>query len=147
MQFAADDAMQPGEVFAIGGTVWKVTKRSLPDNKRFDPDFLREDQEITLECIDIKNALNNTIGVVSRDSVINPSKNYIGDSFEDSGRQTISEVFFPITKVATGIVRNNRPAIVTEIGIKSTVFQRLNGLCAFNSLPTPSSIVTGKQYF
>jgi len=140
MQFAADDAMQPGEVFAIGGTVWKVTKRSLPDNKRFDPDFLREDQEITLECIDIKNALNNTIGVVSRDSVINPSKNYIGDSFEDSGRQTISEVFFPITKVATGIVRNNRPAIVTEIGIKSTVFQRLNGLCAFNSLPTPSEI-------
>lgn len=140
MQFAADDAMQPGEVFAIGGTVWKVTKRSLTDNRRFDPDFLNEDQEITLECIDIKNALDNTIGVVSRDKVINPSKNYVGDSFEDSGRQTISEVFFPITKVATGIVRNNRPAIVTEIGIKSTVFQRLNGLCAFNSLPTPSEI-------
>jgi len=140
MQFAADDAMQFGEVFAIGGTVWKVIKRSLPENKRFDPDFLNEDQEITLECIDIKNALDNTIGVVSRDRVINPSKNYIGDSFEDSGRQTISEVFFPITKVATGIVRNNRPAIVTEIGIKSTVFQRLNGLCAFNALPTPSEI-------
>ena len=139
LQIAADDAMQIGELFAIGGTIWEVTKRKLSNNQRFDPD-VKEDQEITLKCIETENALNPTIGVVSKRSIINPSKEYIGDTFEDSGRQNIAEVFFPITKIATGIVRNNRPAIATEIGIKSTVFQRLNGLCAFNSLPTPSEI-------
>ena len=149
LQVAADDAMQIGELFAIGGTIWEVTKRKLPNNQRFDPDS-KEDQEITLKCIETENALNPTIGVVSKRSVINPSKEYIGDTFDvqddddvsakNSDRQNIAEVFFPITKIATGIVRNNRPAIATEIGIKSTVFQRLNGLCAFNSLPTPSEI-------
>ena len=45
-----------------------------------------------------------------------------------------------MTKVAIASVRNNRPAVSTEIGIKSTVYQRLNGLCAFNSLPSPAEI-------
>ena len=140
MQFAADDAMQPGELFAIGGTVWKVTDRSL-GTERFDPDFAKNSQEISLECIEIKNALDNNIGVVNKTRVINPDKHFIGDTFDDSpGKQTIAEVFFPLTKIATGIVRNNRPAVVTEIGIKSTVFQRLKGICAFNSLPTPTEI-------
>lgn len=140
LQFAADDAMQPGELFAIGGTVWKVIKRSL-GTERFDPIFTKNSQEILLECVEVKNALNNNIGVVSKTLVVNPDKHYIGDTFDNSpGRQTISEVFFPLTKIATGIVRNNRSAIITEIGIKSTVFQRLKGICAFNSLPTPSEI-------
>ena len=141
MQFAADDAMQPGELFAIGGTVWKVIERSL-GTERFDPDRLNSDsQKIKLECIEVENALDNNIGVISKKFVLNPDKEYIGDTFDDSSsRQTISEVFFPLTKIATGIVRNNRPAVVTEIGFKSTVYQRLRGICAFNSLPTPTEI-------
>ena len=141
MQFAADDAMQPGELFAIGGTVWKVIERSL-GTERFDPDRPSGDsQKIKLECIEVENALDNTIGVISKKLVLNPDKHYIGDTFDNSkGRQTISEVFFPLTKIATGIVRNNRPAVVTEIGFKSTVYQRLRGICAFNSLPTPTEI-------
>ena len=38
------------------------------------------------------------------------------------------------------MVRNNRPAVVTEIGLRSKVFQRLNGICAFNTIPLPDEL-------
>ena len=41
------------------------------------------------------------------------------------------------------MVRNNRPAVATEIGIKSNVFQNLKGLCAFSGLP---SVEDTKEY-
>ena len=134
-QFAADDSMRLGEQFQIGGCIWKVTARSRP---RFAPDAPNpQDQRIELTCIDTGLSLEKKIGIVSLDSVLEPKDGYIGDTFEDSdGPQTIGEAFWPITKVAIGVVRNNRPAIATEIGIKSTVFQNLKGLCAFSGLPT-----------
>ena len=134
-QFAADDAMRLGEQFQIGGCIWKVTSRTRP---RFDPEE-GKDQAIELTCIDTDLSLEKKIGVVSLASVLEPKDGYIGDTFEDSdGPQTIGEAFWPITKVAIGVVRNNRPAIATEIGIKSTVFQNLKGLCAFSGLPSIS---------
>jgi hypothetical protein len=143
LQIAADDAMQEGEFFAIGGTIWQVTKRKLRDNSRFDPD-IKKDQEITLKCVDTSTAFAKRIGIVSRSSVINPDKGYIGDTFSgESEVQNVKEIFYPITRIAVATVRNNRPTFITEIGLKSTVFQRLNGLCAFNSLPTPTEI---KEY-
>ena len=48
--------------------------------------------------------------------------------------------FYPLTRIATGLVRNNRPAVVTEVGLRSKVFQRLNGLCSFNAVPTPDEL-------
>ncbi len=38
------------------------------------------------------------------------------------------------------MVRNNRPADVTEIGIKSRVFQTLNGLSNFMVVPSPEKL-------
>jgi hypothetical protein len=140
LQIAADDAMQEGELFAIGGTIWQVTKRKLRDNARFDPDKAK-DQEITLKCVDTSTASAKRIGIVSKSSVINPGKGYIGDTYNGADAvQNVDEIFYPITKIAVATVRNNRPTLITEIGLKSTVFQRLNGLCAFNSLPTPTEI-------
>lgn len=134
-QFAADDAMRLGEQFQIGGCIWKVTSRSRP---RFAPDEEDpKDQRIKLTCIDTDSSLTKAIGIVSPDLVLEPKDGYIGDTFEGSSDpQTIGEAFWPITKVSIGVVRNNRPAVTTEIGIKSTVFQNLKGLCAFSGLPS-----------
>ncbi len=133
-QLAADDAMQIGEIFAIAGTVWKVRKRSLA---RFNPDSkdkdLNGDQVINLVCIDTSESLQKKIGIVSESKVIAP-KTYIDDL------AGIGAGFFPLTKIATGTVRNNRPAIVTELGIKSSVFQNLQGLCSFPGLPSSDEI-------
>ena len=131
-QLAADESMQIGEEFAIGNTRWVVSGRRL---ERFDPD-INETQKIRLKCIDTDESQQRTIGLVSRQNVVNPSKGFVADD----GPNGIGAAFFPITRVATGIVRNNKPAVVTEIGIRSKVFQRLNGLCAFNTVPTPNEL-------
>ena len=137
MQLAADSAMQLGEKFSIAGSIWKVTDRS---EVVFNPDG-NDDQNIYLECIDTSHSLTKRIGVVSRTRVVEPEKEFIGDSSPDNGPgHGIGEGFFPITQTTSAVVTNNRPAVVTEIGIKSTVFQRLNGLCAFNSLITPGEL-------
>ena len=141
LQVAADDALQVGELFDIGGSTWKVTKRKVP---RFvsqsESGVEAQSQTITLECIDTSQSLFKKVGIVSENKVVNPDREYIGDSFPDGGRQSVGEGFFPLTRVETATVRNNRPAAVTELGIKSTVFQKLNGLCAFNSLPSPNEL-------
>jgi len=129
-QLAADDAMQLGERFAIGNTLWKVIDRRLdtynPDNNK--------SQFITLRCIDTDESRQRQIGLVSHSKVIQPSQDFIADN------EGIGAGFFPLTSVATGLVRNNRPAVVTEIGLRSKVFQRLNGLCTFNTVPAPNEL-------
>ena len=129
-QIAADAAMQLGERFAIGNTVWKVVDRAL---ERYEPGD-DKNQFITLRCLDSDESRQRTVGLVSRKNVIEPSKHFIAD---DGG---VGAAFFPLTSVATGLVRNNRPAVVTEIGLRSKVFQRLNGICAFNTIPSPSEL-------
>ena len=129
-QIAADDAMQLGERFAIGNTLWKVIKRRL---ERYDPEG-GQSQIITLRCLDSDESRQRVIGIVSHKLVINPATDFIND---EAG---VGAGFFPLTRVATGLVRNNRPAVVTEVGLRSKVFQRLNGLCSFNAVPTPNEL-------
>ena len=129
-QIAADDAMQLGERFAIGNTLWKVVDRAL---ERYEPDD-NKSQFITLRCLDSDESRQRTVGLVSRTKVIQPSQDFIAD---EGG---VGAAFFPLTSIATGLVRNNRPAVVTEIGLRSKVFQRLNGICAFNTIPTPGEL-------
>ena len=129
-QIAADEAMQIGEKFAIGNTLWIVSGRTLD---RYEPDNNKV-QKIRLRCIDNDDSRLQRIGLVDRGSVVDPPNYFIAD---EGG---VKPDFYPITRIATGIVRNNKPAVVTEIGIRSKVFQRLNGLCAFNNVPTPDEL-------
>ena len=129
-QIAADAAMQLGERFAIGNTVWRVVDRAL---ERYEPDD-DKNQLITLRCLGSDESRQQTVGLVSRKNVIEPSKHFIADG------AGVGAAFFPLMSVATGLVRNNRPAVVTEIGLRSRVFQRLNGICAFNTVPTTTEL-------
>ena len=138
-QFEADSAMQLGEHFEIGGCIWKVVKRKLD---MFDPRTASTaDQEVTFECVDVSTSVNQNIGLVSETLVVNPETQFIGDSGVGTElSKSINEIFFPLTQVEIATIKNNRPAVATEIGLKSTVFQRLNGLCNFQSLPSPSEL-------
>ena len=135
LQVEADATLQLGEQVEIGGCIWKVIDRS---QAQFNPEN-NISQEIILRCVDTSTSIGKKVGIVSKFAVVTPSHEYIGDSGEDV-QQGIGEKFYPLTKVVIGSVRNNRPAVSTELGIKSTVYQRLNGLCAFNSLPSPDEI-------
>ncbi len=134
LQNEADSALQVGEHFEIGGCFWKVVKRT---RQTFDPS---EEQVITLECVDVLTSVNKKIGIVSKDLVLDPKTQFIGDTGVGDSSRNVGELFFPLTKIEVATIKNNRPAISTEIGLKSTVFQRLNGICNFQGLPTPSEL-------
>ena len=129
-QLAADDAMQVGEQFAVGNVVFVVTKRKL---QQYDPEK-GDTQTITMRCISTKESQDARIGFVNDDDVVDPDDHFVSDT------GGVSPVFYPVTRIASAVVRNNKPAVVTEIGIRSKVFQRLNGLCAFNATPTPEEL-------
>lgn len=139
MRNAADDALQVGEIFMIGRTTWQVINRSLDI---WDIDLsnqaTRQDQIIELKCIDAGTiGANNYVGVVSQAVLRN---DYLVDNNEPV-KYAIGPGFYPLMKVAEATIRNTRPCEVTEIGIRSTVFQRLNGLCNFRSVPTPQQLI------
>ena len=138
LQKHADDSLTIGEQFDIGGCIFRVISRS---RTKFDP-AVGANQEIVLQCIDSSYAYSQRVGLVNNDKVIEPNDEYIGDSYPglDEAKNNIGETFYPLMKVAIAHVRNNRPAVTTEIGIKSTVYQQLRGLCSFPSLPTPDEI-------
>ena len=131
-QIAADDAMQIGELFAIGSTTWQVIDRSITQYRPGDGD-----QRITFRCIDTKEAYSPIIGIVNAAKVVFPERE-VNDAVNNA--VSAGAAFFPITRIARGLVRNSRACDVTEFGIKSVVFQRLNGICNFMSLPTSDEL-------
>lgn len=131
---AADDALQIGEVVMIARTTWQVIARSIPVWRAED----KRDQEITLKCIDINAPSNNKIGLVSRSLL---TKDYLVDADGTSNAPYPGTGWYPLMRVSKATARNTRACDVTEIGIKSNVYQRLNGLCNFQSLPSPADLI------
>lgn len=132
----ADDALQIGETFMIGKTVWKVVSRAT------ETWIEGATQTVTLECVEIFGdgsqskigAINKLSmldrGVLTDDDGVTPFRGFIGTHAGIS--------FYPLLKVQMGMVRNTRACEVTEIGIRSQVWNRANGLCNFSSLPSPA---------
>ncbi len=128
-QLAAYEQMQKGEIFAIAGTLWKVINRRKEGVFRAGGGA----QFITLKCIDTSMSASKTVGIVSKNLVVHPPI-YIDD------RRGVGPNYYPLTRMSIASIRNNRAAVITELGIKSIVYQRLNGLTAINGLPTPDEI-------
>lgn len=132
-RIAADDALQVGELFMIARTTWQVINRKLPQWRPED----NEAQVVELKCIDVNAPANNSIGLVAP-AMLN--KNYLSDDNGASNKLHAGAAYYPLMRFAKGMVRNTRACEVTEIGLKSLVFQRLNGLCNFQSIPTPEEL-------
>ena len=153
-RMAADDALQIGEVFQIGRTVWRVVDRRLsiwkPDEDKM--------QKIWLECIDANGGIENKIGIVS-DGVLYPREQstssggnpttvspctfgmgWISDSNDPGIANVPEENFFPLLRRSKALFKNTRDCETTEIGIRSRVNQQLNGVCNFQSLLSPKKI-------
>jgi len=129
----ADDALQVGELFMIGRTTWQVIKRSRAIWKIED----KQDQVVELKCIDVNAPAVNDIGLVSQHML---RADYVSDN-SSIERYNCGVAWWPLTRFAKATVRNTRPCEVTEIGIRSNVFQRLNGLCNFQTIMSPQQLV------
>lgn len=135
-RIAADDALQIGELFMIGRTVWQVISRKLPLWRPED----KQDQIIELRCVDVVGL--NKIGLICPEML---TAGYMSDDNGAKHRRHAGAAFYPLMRFSLGSVRNNRPCDVTEVGIRSNVYQRLNSVCNFQSLPSPAELVLSEK--
>ena len=143
---AADEYLQIGETVMIGRTTWVVRSRSLPI--WIDDGASRQD--IELECVETfgTDAVGSTsIGLIS-ERMLNRGI-YNDDNGETNTRDGLGmnagAAFYPLTRVNFGVVRNTRACEVTEIGIRSQVWNQANGLANFATIPTPSELIEAEN--
>ena len=150
MREEADDLLQVGQIVMIARTVWVVKSRSRPDwgSEAIGPFVQRNTQVITLECLEVfaSGGSGSQIGAVSELAVDRAVRT------DDQGRGTytygradlkgltVGPGYYPLQRVSFGLVRNTRPCDTTEVGLKSQVWNRANGLCNFTSLPTSTGM-------
>jgi len=139
---SADDALQVGETIVIGRTVWVVEARALPiwtEGSR---------QEIQLRCVEIfGTGLGASIGLVSERMILRGI--YNDDNGLTNTRNALNmnagAGFYPLLKASFGVVRNTRACGVTEIGIRSQVWNRANGLANFATIPSPAELISAER--
>ena len=130
---SADELLHIGETIMIGRTVWLVISRELPE---WD-EGLR--QSIGLRCVEIfGDGIGASIGLISQKMITRGV--YNDDQGTTNARNGLGlhagAGFYPLMRVAFGVVRNTNECEVTEIGIRSQVWNRANGLCNFSGLPS-----------
>ena len=118
-----DALMVRGQQYMIGRTLWEVIER---DNRVFEPGD--PPVIVKMRCVDVWSAQQNKIGLVAT--------RIVNEEFALWGDRDISEAFYPVLRVDFAHVRNNRPCDVTEIGLRSQVWARFNGITNFNTVPT-----------
>ena len=148
MREAADDALQIGESFMLGRTVWQVIRREGGTNGIWEAGG--PSLNITLRMREHTGGpATQQIGVAGRAGLgyrRNAESSATGVTSEGNpatfSKETgwIGTEFWNLSKFALGVVRNQRPAAVTEIGFKSQVWQRLDNLCNFPSLVSPKEL-------
>jgi hypothetical protein len=121
-----DSAMVRGQTYMIGRTTWQIIDR---ENRIYSPGDAPI--AIKMRCTDTWSVNQAKIGIVAPQILSESGAIYSRD---------ISEAFYPILRVDFANVRNNRPCDVTEIGIRSQVWTKFNGITNFNTLPTPSEL-------
>jgi hypothetical protein len=139
----ADEMLQVGETVMIGRTVWVVESRAIPEWQG------KEWQAITLRCVEIfGSGIGSSIGLISNRMITRGIySDDLGATAADveTGASTgglglhAGAGFYPLLRVAFGLVRNTRECEVTEIGIRSQVWNRASGLCNFSGLPAVSA--------
>jgi len=134
----ADDALQLGETFMIGRMLFQVSERPADvwerGNRDLNPPEYR-DAYYTLTCIEGTNG-SSTIRIAGLNALLNP---IISEGVDDPPYD-LGPLNFPLMRVGLASYRNTRKVECTEFGIRSQVYQQLNNLCNFPSLPSPSEL-------
>ena len=133
LRIEADDALQVGEQFMIGRTLWQVVNRDnyYEPRERTATIRLRCTESTTIDDV-------SWVGIASRAAVNNPivgpedGQNYL----ERKGY--VDPDFWPLCKYSLADVRNVRPCDSTEFGIRSQVWAQANGITNLRDVPTPS---------
>jgi hypothetical protein len=133
-----DQLFTLGATFMIGRTTWEVIDRPA---FRYDPETNFEDGfKIRLKCIETWSTTRRQIGLVNADMFEAEDHVLFASSDEE-----VHEAFYPLLRYELGTVQNTRACDVTEIGIKSQVWAKFNGITNFNTLITPDQLETANK--
>jgi hypothetical protein len=127
----ASDLLAVGSRWVIGASVWVVEKRS--------PELWKagETQKIEFRCVSVIGVPQ--VGIPGTRTIREPLGGYEGQEFNP--RKHCGAAFFNVCRLHTASVRPvRRDAEVIEIGIRSQVWNKANGLCNFNAIPTPQRL-------
>ena len=136
------DAMfKRGSTWMIGRTTWKVISRSTQEvYDASNADHVANGILVTLECIETWSRLQKKIGIVSESAITKKSRVPFTQVDDD-----IHEAWYPLLKYEIGTFQNTRACDVTEIGIKSQVWAKFEGITNFNTVPSPRNLVRANE--
>ncbi len=123
-----DESLFVGATFMIGRSTWRVTAR---EGNPYDP-ISPENVTITLQCMETWSREFNRIGLVA--PAVIDEQNWIPFPAD------VRETWYPLLRYSIGHITNNRDCDVTELGIKSQVWARFNGLTNFNTVPNARTL-------
>jgi hypothetical protein len=123
-----DNQFQLGAYFMIGRCLFRVVERS---SYVYEPGKT-DNVNVYLECIETWSQQQNKIGIVGTNKI---------EKADFLTGPDISEAFFPICQVEIANIVNNKDCDVTELGIKSNVWLRFDGICNFNAVPNPDTLI------
>jgi hypothetical protein len=123
----ASDLLVIGSTWIVGSSVWVVESRS-PES------WAKEiTQHITLRCVEITGV--PTVGIAGTRTVRDPLAGYDGGQYDLTKHCGIT--FYPLCRLHVASIRPvRRDSEVIELGIRSQVWNRANGLCNFNAIPS-----------
>jgi hypothetical protein len=129
---ATDDMLQLGETVIINHSVWRVVNRSLPIWT------IGQTQLITLRCIEVLNS--SDIRSLTLEDVTTVAGNINQHQGNPPPPNRAGSVYDNLARFTAGTIKNTRACEITQIGLKSQVWGRFNGLCNFNSLLSEEQI-------
>ena len=120
----------------IGQTIWVVTERSNYAGLQSDPVI------VTLECRAVGKSqiaqgsvrVKSLAGYEGRGSRGLPVRSHFVSDNGNNTEKFCGAAFWNICRYEVASVRMIRPADTIEFGIRSTVWNRANGLCNFNAI-------------
>ena len=123
----ASDLMVVGSRWIVGASSWIVEGRQELDNRI----------NIQMKCVSILGVPE--IGIAGTRTVREPLGGYEGDVFNPN--KHCGAAFYNLCRLNIATIRPvRRDAEVIELGIRSQVFNKANGLCNFNALPSPQKL-------
>lgn len=131
-----DELLKLGTKWMIGNCLWEVIERS-PSDRIFDKTDPTP-YSVKLRCISVfGDGGPGYVGVCHRPYIT--ADTHLPES--DTGAlYDIGQAWFPICRAEIATFQNTRRCQATEIGLKSNVWARLNGICNFNSIPSPEKL-------
>lgn len=136
-----DDLLKTGTKWLVGNCLFEVEKRT-PEKEIYDKSS-KQTFSVVLKCIAIyADGDAGYVGVCNRSFVTTDSnlpERVTGPLYD------IEETWFPLCRADFATFQNSRRCEATEIGIKSNVWTRFNGLCNFNSVISANALDTSDK--